>query len=635
MSTLTRASQAIDADDFYLIFFSGSLQKKAAQLSKPLISLKAPPTTSLSHSSTRSRDWDDLITTHSGSSYAETWSVRNQRKGRHQLAATASEKVNNLGEATTSCLSACGNFAMIGNSLGVITMYNIQSGRFRRQLDTRTEVSEKVQRKRKGGGMEWKEQKIRVGGSAITGIVSDLINRTIVASTMEGGLYFFDFHSGQVTHHVETGIGISSLLLDRSTNLAAAIHDDLTIKMYDIETYKMVRIFGGFAARVLDATFSPNGKWLVASSLDGYIRTFDIPTSRLVDFFKTHQVATSVAFSPIGDFLATTHVASKGIYLWANRNQYLNLALSGINEEDVLQSELNEMGENEEALPTLRGVDIEELNEEDDRLRELDVGEGELQRTYTSRPQLFLEGGHNVEGSGLITLSTMPRSRWMTLLNLDIIKARNKPKEAPKKPEKAPFFLPIGASAIPDSALKKNGLINEADFNEEQEEVVAESRRLQTLSQVGLDLESDFARRLRLALEEDEIDSLFIYLHSLTPPALDSEIRSLFRVTDVTAFLQCMTKRLRQHLDYDAIQAMISIALKIHSSFIIENGIKVIDGNSNDTIMNDTEQSKDGLQLGQAVRELMIEQYKEGNRVLELLQYCMGSLAFVRDLPLT
>lgn len=602
-----------------------------------MISLKTPPTTSLSHSSTRSRDWDDLITTHSGSSYAEIWSIRNQRKGRHQLAATASEKMNNLGEATTSCLSACGNFAMIGNSLGVITMYNIQSGRFRRQLDTRAEVVEKVQRKRKGGGMEWKEQKVRVGGSAITGLVSDLINRTIVASTMEGSLYFFDFHTGLISHQVDTKVGISSLLLDRSTNLAAAIQDDLTIKLYDIETYKMVRIFGGFAARVLDATFSPNGKWLVTSSLDGYIRTFDIPTSRMVDYFKTNQVATSVTFSPIGDFLATTHVASKGIYLWANRNQYLNLALSGINEEEVFQFKSNEI--EEEALPTLRGVDVDELDAEDGHLRELDVGEGEFQRTYTSRPQLFLENGVGSEESGLITLSTMPRSRWMTLLNLDIIKARNKPKEAPKKPERAPFFLAVGASAIPDSALKKNGFMNGANFNRDQEESIIESRRLQTLSQVGLDLESDFARRLRLALDEDGIDSLFVYLHSLTPPALDSEIRSLFRLTDVTAFLQCMTKRLKQHLDYDAVQAMISIALKIHSSFIIENGVKVVDGKYGDTTMVDTEtsleQSEEGLQLGQAVRELMVEQYKEGNRVLELLQYCMGSLAFVRDLPLS
>lgn len=43
---------------------------------------------------------------------------------------------------------------------------------------------------------------------------------------------------------------------------------------------------------------------------------------------------------------------------------------------------------------------------------------------------------------GLVTLSTMPRTRWQTLLNLDTIRERNKPAEPVKAPEQAPFFLP-------------------------------------------------------------------------------------------------------------------------------------------------------------------------------------------------
>lgn len=71
------------------------------------------------------------------------------------------------------------------------------------------------------------------------------------------------------------------------------------------------------------------------------------------------------------------------------------------------------------------------------RLSDLDgiepIGEPEFQDIYTTPEQL---------GEELLTLSLMPRSRWQTLLNLDIIRARNKPKEAPKAPEQAPFFLP-------------------------------------------------------------------------------------------------------------------------------------------------------------------------------------------------
>ena len=42
----------------------------------------------------------------------------------------------------------------------------------------------------------------------------------------------------------------------------------------------------------------------------------------------------------------------------------------------------------------------------------------------------------------MITLSSFPKSRWQTLLNLESIKKRNKPIQPPQAPKLAPFFLP-------------------------------------------------------------------------------------------------------------------------------------------------------------------------------------------------
>ena len=66
----------------------------------------------------------------------------------------------------------------------------------------------------------------------------------------------------------------------------------------------------------LSQVFSPDSRWLIASSMDSIIRTFDLPTGCLIDAFRTSSVATSIAFSPTNDFLATAHVDSVGIYLW-------------------------------------------------------------------------------------------------------------------------------------------------------------------------------------------------------------------------------------------------------------------------------------------------------------------------------
>lgn len=52
----------------------------------------------------------------------------------------------------------------------------------------------------------------------------------------------------------------------------------------------------------------------------------------------------------------------------------------------------------------------------------------------------------------LVMLSMEPRSKWQTLFDQDLIRARNKPKEAPKAPELAPFYLPTVAGVNPTFA---------------------------------------------------------------------------------------------------------------------------------------------------------------------------------------
>lgn len=79
----------------------------------------------------------------------------------------------------------------------------------------------------------------------------------------------------------------------------------------------------------------------------------------------------------------------------------------------------------------------------------------------------------------------MPRTKWMTLLNLETIKQRNKPIAPPKLPERAPFFLPT----LP-------GVDNRFDFGgaeKKQGKEEGASRRLQMGSQ---SVETDFIRRL-------------------------------------------------------------------------------------------------------------------------------------------
>lgn len=174
----------------------------------------------------------------------------------------------------------------------------------------------------------------------------------------------------------------------------------------------------------------------------------------MIDIFKVEDIVTCLAFSPDADFLATAHVDNVGIFLWSNRTQYANVSLRNIPDDyDVKLL----------SLPTLQGS--EDSDEEDES-----EDESVPQEDMNTVDQLT---------DKMITLSMEPRAKWQNLLHLDTIKMRNKPKEAPKLPEKAPFFLPtlpgakaqfdLGTTVSTDKENPDSKRINFAQLNADTE----------------------------------------------------------------------------------------------------------------------------------------------------------------------
>ncbi|KAE8257684.1 hypothetical protein A4X13_0g2195 [Tilletia indica] len=667
----------------------GSLQKKSTALSLPLSSLKLSPAADIGFSTTRSRDWDDVLSAHTGSATAHTWTVRDKRMGPGYLttspqaatsdAATPSMNGKGKGKSASSAganrrlafgtdstlpaatavhVTACGNFGIVGGQDGKVQMWNMQSYLWRKTFDSAAPVGGK-----NAGGSVSAASGANVKRSQITGVTSDALNRNVIVSTADGKITFFDFASTKVLHRVTVpgNPAIFKLQLHTDSSLLAILCGDSHVRLYDISTFQLVRDFvcgprrsavGQDGAAILsDLAFSPDGRWLVVTSSDSRIRTFDVPSGQLIDLFQTASPCTSLSFSPSSDFLATVHADSVGVYLWLNRGMFGHVTLRSIDEDEYAAKQQQRSAME---LPTVQGnLEDEELAGLADAAG-LDAGEPELQRTfYTSPPQLFelveqQQQQRNRGGGGgnknelvkrpLITLSTMPRSRWMTLLNLDVIKQRNKPKEKPKAPERAPFFLPQIAGT--QLAFDTTAAAESKDKDEGDEGKVNGSGGRKNI----LDLESEMGRRLRVAVETGKHAPLFQYLHSLSTPALDLEIRSLTRIKDLINFLRAMTLRLQAHLDYEAVQAMVAVAARVHGEVLMENGIRLDgsakkeddDGDVKISGVDDEEEESEseGRLLAEAVRLLLVELHAESNRVMELLDYCLGSLSLIRDIPL-
>ncbi|KAI0934749.1 hypothetical protein AcV5_006491 [Taiwanofungus camphoratus] len=548
----------------------GSLSKKATSLSIPITSLKFPSITSLSYSTTRAKEWDDIITAHAEETFARTWTMKDKKLGKYTFSvAGGGKKATSVGAVKAVCVSACGNFGLASSSMGAIHMYNMQSGILRKSYSVGPCPPEVTNRFRPSGTTKKKMEE-----RCVTGLATDSLNTVVIASTLDGTINFFDFHAAKLEQTLVLPSAAVSITLHRDSGLLAVICDDLLVRIIDIETRRVVRELGGFRGRVLDLTFSPDSRWLVTTSLDSIIRTYDIPTGRLIDAFRTSSVATSVSFSPTNDFLATAHVDSLGVYLWANRAQYSDFIFQSILDDDVA----------EVSLPSMQGTAEDEAL---DALSSLSLATQETSKDiFLAPPQL---------DGDLITLSLLPRSRWQTLLNFEIIQQRNKPKEPPKEPEKAPFFLPTLPGVEPRFAVepKENG---------------TKAKSTKRLQKAAASTDSVFYKKLAAEDVNGDYEEFFNYAKALSPAAIDLELHSLVTLDALRMFLTALTRRLNSHRDFEAIQTFQNVFLRMHGDVLAANA-----------------------ELQQELETLQRVQRQESEKLLELLASSLGTLSFVRD----
>lgn len=474
--------------------------------------------------------WESVVTAHENDRYARTWSWGRKKAGRWAFETSDQKPVSSV------AITSCGTFALVGSTGGSLDMFNLQSGVHRQRFPARLKAGQAKQLKLGQVNPEKAARFQKGHGGAITGVVVDNMNRTVISTGLDGQLIFWQFLTGQSEARIKLdGVPIA-VRYNPVSGLMSIACDDLCIRVVDIETRRIVRELWGCVGQIYDHCFSHDGRWIVTCSMDSVIRIFDLATGHLIDAFKTYT-CTNVAFSSTGEFLATAHAGHIGVNVWNNKSLFSQVSSRQIDEEkDIL--DLTNANEFQRASQ-LASIEDQHLQN----------GEGEDIDLEQSVAQL---------DASLLTLSLQPQSRWQTLLNLDIVRQRNKPIQPPQKPKAAPFFLGSSLSngANPTDAVNAQ----EIEVSEVEKSRIARLTSLQPVKSV-------MATHLETFAEDQEPDNIIEYMTGLSPSAADLVIRSL-SMEEMPTFVHALTRRLQQRRDFELVNTWMAVFLKLHSEFV-------------------------------------------------------------------
>ncbi|KAJ4165276.1 hypothetical protein LMH87_006914 [Akanthomyces muscarius] len=530
--------------------------------------------------------WESVVTAHKGDAYARTWFWGRRRAGRWALPTGDGSNVS------TVTISPCGTFAVVGSEDGGLDMFNLQSGTHRQRYPSKLTPAQarqvKAQQLRQGDESVLSHaktnQKFLPGTGKhtkpITGLVVDSMNKYVISSGMDGKIKFWDFLTGTLLDQLDWAPMTypTRCRYHPGSNLLAFSCDDNSVRVVDIETKRTIREFWGPQDTINDICFSTDGRWVIAASKDCLVRIWDLPTSHLIDAIRLAKPCNAIAMSATGEYLAACIDDEPGVTLWTNKALFKHVPTRQISEKEIgILRGPTVSGEGNEGV--LEGAFEDEEDDVD-----ADLGTATVEQL----------------SSDMTTLSLVPKSRWQTLLHLDLIKERNKPKEAPKAPEKAPFFLPSAGN-------------NQTLAEKSQQDGDDGSRsRITKLEQARL--EEVFSSKLQVGAESGNYEEFIDHLKSLSPSSADLELRSLSigsgsdDTNELLHFIRALTNRLRARRDYELNQAWMTVFLRLHFDLVLGSA-----------------------SLLSALQEWKTQQEQEGTRLNELVGYCGGVVTFLRS----
>ncbi|MCX8075855.1 MAG: WD40 repeat domain-containing protein [Aquificaceae bacterium] len=221
---------------------------------------------------------------------------------------------------------------------------------------------------------------IPIRAEFITSVVFTPNGRFLAIAVDGKAIRFFDVKSEKFIRTIKTDV--YSLSFDR-TGKTLASGGYSSVKLWDVQSGRLVRTIKGHNGIVLSVHFSPDGKTVASGGEDGKIKLWEASTSKLLRTLEGHEGSVfSLSFSPTGKLLASGGLDGV-LNIWDVRSGKVVHSFTAYEED-------GEGGENGEALE-------EELEEErmSESEEEGDVDYGFLGVAFSPDGKILASGNND------------------------------------------------------------------------------------------------------------------------------------------------------------------------------------------------------------------------------------------------
>ena len=239
-----------------------------------------------------------------------------------------------------------------------------------------------------------------------------------------------------------------------------------------------------------------------------------------------------MAFAPTGEYLATSHVGKKGIYLWSSKAFFGNVFIQDIPKRPHYLDLPNITDTEQQKLTHKDFYDAKKLTKDEEE-EDKKIQMTQIDQAFKDLLEEDKELNAAKNSSEMAKISDDPFSKWQALYYIDNIKERNKPLDAKAKKQDAPFFL-FDLDKTIDGHDNTQDLYGVQYFTGKKDKgndqaltsIIKESKNLEAVNKSGSKLE---LKNLLEKFKDSKIPAgkIIEYFRRISPSAIELEFLGL------------------------------------------------------------------------------------------------------------